>query len=167
MTKEKQEKEKTPVKRRDKEVDEVLVRIMNKDIPGSKNIYSGLRRIKGVSWSISNIVCVKLGLERTKRISELSAEEIKKIEEFLKNFDTFKFLKNRQNDFDSGEDKHLLNVDLDLKKEFDIKRLKKIKSYRGMRHSLKLPTRGQRTRSNFRRGGLAVGVRKKKAGKKG
>jgi len=167
MVKEKHKKESAPEKRQEKEIEETLVRILNRDIPGSRNVYSGLARIKGVSWAISNVVCVKLKIERTKKISELSADEIKKIEEFLKSSEIFGFLKNRQNDFDSGEDKHLLSVDLDLRKEFDIKRLKKIKSYRGMRHSLKLPTRGQRTRSNFRTSGLAVGVKKKKAGKKG
>jgi small subunit ribosomal protein S13 len=49
-----------------------------------------------------------------------------------------------------------------MKKEFDIKRLRKIKSYRGIRHASKLPVRGQRTRANFRRKGHAVGVKRKK-----
>ena len=39
---------------------------------------------------------------------------------------------------------------LELQKEFDIKRLKKIKSYRGLRHSTGQPVRGQRTKSHFR-----------------
>ena len=43
-----------------------------------------------------------------------------------------------------------LLVSLKLRKEFDLKRLKKIKSYKGIRHSLGLPVRGQRTRSNAR-----------------
>jgi small subunit ribosomal protein S13 len=38
-----------------------------------------------------------------------------------------------------------------LRKEFDIKRLKKIKAYRGVRHSAHLPVRGQRTKANFRK----------------
>jgi len=50
---------------------------------------------------------------------------------------------------------------LKLRKEFDIKRLKKVKSYRGMRHAFGLPVRGQRTRSHFRKG-RSVGVQKKK-----
>jgi small subunit ribosomal protein S13 len=51
-------------------------------------------------------------------------------------------------------------------KEFDIKRMKQIKSYKGMRHSLKQPVRGQRTRSHFRTTGVAVGVKKGGGAKK-
>jgi len=61
------------------------------------------------------------------------------------------FLKNRRNDFDSGEDVHMSGVDLKLRTEFDLKRLKKIKSYKGVRHAHNLPVRGQRTKGNFRR----------------
>ena len=143
-----------------------LIRILSKDIPGDKAIYPGLTRIKGVSWSISNAVCRTLKIPREKKIEELSKEEIKEIEEFINNPKLPDFLKNRRKDLDSGEDKHLNGADLDLQKEFDIKKLKKIKSYRGIRHSAKLPVRGQRTRSNFRRNrkkGGAVGVKKKSA----
>ena len=48
-----------------------------------------------------------------------------------------------------------------MKREFDIKRMKKIKSYKGARHSAGQPVRGQRTRSHFRSRGKAVGVTKK------
>jgi len=74
------------------------------------------------------------------------------------------FLLNRRKDFETGEDAHLIGTDLDMKKEFDIRRLKKIRSYRGLRHAFKHPTRGQRTRSNFRGKGKkkAVGVKSKK-----
>ena len=52
---------------------------------------------------------------------------------------------------------------LELQKEFDIKRLKKIKSYRGIRHTLGLPSRGQRTKGNFRPHKMkGVGIKKKK-----
>ncbi len=142
---------------------ETLVRIASQDILGEQKIYPGLTKIKGVSWAISNALCVKLHLDRNMKLSELSPDQLKKIEDTLKNLDLQNFLKNRQNDFDSGENKHLLGVDLDLAKEFDIKRLKKIKSYKGMRHSLGQPVRGQRTRSHFRKTGIAVGVKKKKA----
>ncbi len=148
------------------ETEEVLVRISGQDIPGSRGIYSGLTRVKGVSWSISNIICKKLNLERNKKIKDLTKEDKEKIELLLKNLEIPDFLKNRRNDFDSGENKHLIAIDLDLRKEFDIKRLKKIKSYRGLRHSLRLPSRGQRTRSNFRKSGVAVGVKRAKQGKK-
>ena len=150
----------------DREEHEVLVRILGKDIKGSKDIYTGLTKIKGVSWSISNATCIKLGFEKNLKISELSKEKIAEIEKFLKNIDVPTYLKNRISDRDTGEDKHLTGIELDMRKEFDIKRLKKIKSYRGLRHSLKLPSRGQRTRSHFRGKGKAVGVKKPKIGKK-
>ena len=75
------------------------------------------------------------------------------------------FMKNRRRDMDTGETKHLSTNNLDLRKEFDIKRLKKIRSYRGLRHAKGLPVRGQRTKSHFRTRGKknkAVGVKIKK-----
>ncbi len=142
---------------------ETLVRILVYDIPGSKNLYTGLTRIKGVSWTISNAICISLGLDKMKKISELSKEEIGKIEHFLKNPSIPDFLKNRRLDEETGQTSHFIGTDLDFKKEFDIKKMKKIKSYKGIRHTMKLPVRGQRTRSHFRQRGKAVGVKKKAA----
>ena len=52
--------------------------------------------------------------------------------------------------------------DLELARDFDIKRLKKIKSYRGIRHVAGLPTKGQRTRANFRKNKKkGAGIKKK------
>ena len=61
---------------------------------------------------------------------------------------------------DSGYDKHTVGPQLKLKKEFDIRRMKKTKSYKGMRHAVGLPVRGQRTKGHFRKG-KAVGVVKR------
>lgn len=150
----------------EQEQSEMLIRIMGKDLPGSKKLYPSLTRIKGVSWALANAVCVKLSLNKDSRISELKKEDIVMLENFLKNAEIPSFMKNRRNDFDTGQDKHLVGVDLSMRNDFDIKRLKKIKSYRGLRHSLGLPSRGQRTRSHFRGKGKAVGVKKPKGGKK-
>ena len=140
-----------------------IIRILQKDIEGGMTIYSGLTQIKGVSCGLANAVCKKLKIDKTRKVDSLSETEIKKIEEFLKNPDVSGFLKNRQNDFETGEDKHLTGSDLELRKEFDIKRLKKIKSYRGFRHIAGLPTRGQRTKSNFRKNrAKGSGIKKKK-----
>ncbi len=127
-----------------------VVRILSKDIEGKTKVYAGLTKIKGVSWSISNATCKKLNIPESKKIGELSETEIKKIESFLKNPEIPRYLYNRKNDFESGKENHMVGTDLELKSEFDIKRLKKIRSYRGIRHTLKLPLRGQRTKSNFR-----------------
>lgn len=146
-----------------REEHETLVRIMGFDIPGSKNIYAGLTRIKGVSWAISNAACINLGFPKAKKIVELSKPEIQKIEKFLHELPIYDFLKNRRTDIETGVTSHFYGADLDMKREFDIKRLRGIKSYRGIRHALKQPVRGQRTRSHFRTKGRAMGVKKKKA----
>jgi small subunit ribosomal protein S13 len=138
---------------------ESLIRILATDIPGSKRVIAGLTRIKGVSWTFSNAVLNKLGLDKTKKIEQLSKDEIVKISEFIMKPNLPAFLLNRKKDFDTGENKHLIGSDLDLQKEFDIKRMKKIRCYKGIRHIMGQPVRGQRTRSHFRKN-KTVGVTK-------
>jgi len=146
--------------------EETLVRIMATDIPGNKSVYAGLTKIKGVSWSFSNAICKVLNIDKKTKIKELSEKEIDNISEFIKNPKIPVFILNRRKDFESGKNKHLVGADLDLQKEFDIKRLRKIKSYKGIRHILGLPVRGQRTKAHFRKG-RAVGVKKGKIRKSG
>jgi len=164
--KEHKEPEKSEKPKEDKRQEIRLIRILSKDIPAHKKVYSGLTLIKGISWGFSNAICKKLGISRDKKIEDLSKEEIGKIEKFAGVEGVAGFLVNRRKDLDTGTDKHLVGSDLDLQKEFDIKRLKKIKSYKGSRHTAGLPVRGQRTKSHFRRNRKksgAVGVSKKKA----
>lgn len=151
-----------PKRVEEREEHEVLVRIFGYDIPGSKNLYTGLTRIKGVSWTIANALCIKLGFPRGKKVVELSKADIQKIEKFLETLPVYDFLKNRRTDIETGQTAHYYGTDLDMKRDFDIKRLREIKSYRGIRHALKQPSRGQRTRSHFRTKGRAMGVKKKK-----
>lgn len=131
--------------------DERVIRILSRDIEGGMKMYSGLTKIKGISWGLSNAVCKVLKIDKNRKIGSLTNEEIKKIIEFIKNPKIPTYMLNRRADFKTGEDKHLVSSDLDLQNEFDIKRLKKIKSYKGYRHMGGLPLRGQRTRSNFRK----------------
>lgn len=150
-----------------REETENLIRILSTDIPTSKNVYTGLTRIKGISWSFSNAICNVLGIDKNKKIADLTAVEIEKITEFVKKPEVPEFILNRRKDFDTGKNEHLLGSDLDLRRDFDIKRLKKIKSYRGIRHVTGQPVRGQRTKSHFRKN-KAIGVMTKaKPGKKG
>lgn len=142
-----------------------IIRILSKDIEGKVRLYPGLTQIKGISWSLSNAICKKLKFDKNRKIASLSPEEIRKIEGFIKSPETPKFILNRRSDFETGEDTHLIGSDLDLKKEFDIKRLKKIKSYRGLRHNIGLPVRGQRTKAHFRRNRKKSGGIKKKVKK--
>lgn len=141
-----------------------IVRIVQTDIPGNKNVLTGLTYIKGVSWTISNAICKIVKINQNIKISDLKEEDINKIISFLKDPKIPSYLMNRRNDFETGKDSHLITANLDMKKEFDIRRLKKIRSYRGLRHALGQPTRGQRTRSHFRGKGKkkAIGVSTKK-----
>jgi len=142
--------------------EERMIRIFSQDIEGKMKVYAGLTKIKGVSWGLSNAVCKILKIDKKRTIGSLNKQEIAQISEFLKNLKVPSFLTNRRQDFETGEDKHLIGADLDLQKEFDIKRLKKIKSYKGFRHASGLPLRGQRTRSNFRKNRKkGVGIKKK------
>ena len=144
--------------------EERIVRVLSKDIEGKMKVYAGLTKIKGISWSVSNAICKLLGINKSKKIGALTDEEIENISKFMKEAKLKKNLTNRQKDFESGENKHLIGVDLDLTKEFDIKRLKKIKSYKGFRHMAGLPLRGQRTKSNFRTNRRkGAGIKKKSA----
>lgn len=146
----------------EKKYDERVVRILSKDIEGKMKLYAGLTKIKGISWAFSNAICNSLKINKNRKIGSLTAEEVKKIEEFAKSPPIPKHILNRRNDFTSGEDKHLTGSNLELTSEFDIKRLKKIKSYRGLRHTANLPLRGQRTKSHFRRNRRkGTGIKKK------
>ena len=72
-TAENKEKSERP---RVKQETESLVRILQTDIPGSRNLFSGLTRIKGVSFSVVKAVCRNTGIEKSRKISSLSSEEI-------------------------------------------------------------------------------------------
>ena len=148
---------------------ERIVRILAKDIEGGMTVYAGLAKIKGISWTLSNAICKILKMDKKRKIGSLTEDEVGKITAFVKNPEVPIYLLNRRKDFETGEDKHLTGSDLELRNEFDIKRLKKIKSYKGYRHVAGLPVRGQRTRSNFRRNkSKGAGIKKKpKAGQPG
>jgi small subunit ribosomal protein S13 len=141
---------------------EAVVRIYGYDIPSAKSLYVGLTKIKGIGWSISNAICLKIGIPKSKKIGDLTKDEIAKVEAFLDNTEIYDFLKNRRSDPETGKTEHLYGTDLDVRREFDIKNMKKIKSYKGIRHSLKLPVRGQRTKSHFRAKKTTGGGIKKK-----
>ena len=148
-----------------------LVRIANADMKGTKQILYGLKKVKGAGIMFANAICKMANIPTDKKAGVLSDEEIKKIEAILK--DPLKYnipvwMLNRRKDMDTGEDKHLSTGDLKFTIDTDIKQMKKIKSYRGIRHMFGLPVRGQKTRSNFRPNkGKVKGVQKKKVGKKG
>jgi small subunit ribosomal protein S13 len=99
-------------------------------IPDHKSIWIGLTAIYGVGRIRSKKVLEDLKIDHMKKVSEISEEEQKKILDGLKEY--------------------ILENDLKREVSTNIKRLKEIKCYRGMRHNLGLPVRGQNTRKNAR-----------------
>ncbi len=139
-----------------------VVRIVDRDINAELPVYFGLTRISGISWSFANAILQVLNINKRKKLKELSEEEIKKIEDVAKNPEKYNipcWLYNNQKDYYTGENKHYIGADVKLKVEFNIRRLKKIRAYRGIRHELNLPVRGQSTKTHFKQ--------MKKRGKKG
>ena len=155
---------KKPVEAEKEILEEALVRVYSTDIPGNASVYAGLTRIKGVSWALSNAVCLSLEIDKNRKMKDLGEKEIEKITAFIKNPQIPEWMLNRRKDLETGTSKHLLTNDLDFAKETDIRFLKKIKSYKGWRHATGQPVRGQRTKSHFRHGS-SVGVAKSKEAK--
>ncbi|MBI5872396.1 30S ribosomal protein S13 [archaeon] len=142
-----------------------IVRLLSTDIDGTLNIGNALMRIPGIGFGISNAVCRILDINKQLQLGELKPEQIKAIElsigEMHKKLPGW--LLNRRHDLETGLDKHIVGAELRCRQEMDIKLMKKIKCYKGMRHALGLPVRGQRTKAHFRKGS-SVGVLKKAKG---
>ena len=140
-----------------------IVRLMNTDLDGNTKLLKSLIKVNGIKFAMANAVCNYLDLDKNKKIGLFTPEEIKTMEEVIKKPQDKlpNWLYNRRKDPETGKDEHLITADLKLKKEFDIKFMKKIKSYKGMRHAAGLPVRGQRTRAHFRTG-TSLGVVKSK-----
>lgn len=148
-----------------------FVRIANTDLDGNKPIYNALTKIKGINIMFSNAVLNVAGIEKAKKAGYLSENEANKIDNIIKEpakFGIPSWTFNRKKDPEDGADKHLIGATLTFTQDNDIKMMKKIKSYKGVRHILGLPVRGQRTRSNFRKNkGKVLGVKRKEGVKAG
>jgi len=122
----------------------------------------GLTQIRGVGYMFANTILNFLKINPNERIGYLSSEQIKSIENVIKNPLTSNFpswFLNRRKDVETGEDKHLITSDIAFTVRNDIEREKTVGSWRGIRHMFGLKVRGQRTRCTGRKGG-AVGVAK-------
>jgi small subunit ribosomal protein S13 len=139
-----------------------IVRLMGTDIPGTINLQKGLTKVRGIGANLSHTICTRMNIDGNMIVGSMKDTELKEIEIKLKAMDGVEsWMLNRQNDYDTGDNKHLLTTDLKLTRQFDQKRMQKIKSYRGLRLAAGLPVRGQRTKAHFRKGGKAVGVKRK------
>ena len=121
-----------------------MARIAGVNIPQNKLVQVGLTYIYGIGDKFSNQICDSLEIPKSKRVNELTDDQILKIREYIdKNF--------------------IVEGDLRRENSLSIKRLVDLATYRGSRHRKKLPARGQRTRCNARtRKGKAIAIAGKK-----
>ncbi len=145
---------------------EEIVRLMDTDLDGNESLEMALKQIKGIDFRLSRSILAVSGLESKKKLKEISEDQIKQIEEIIKN--PIKsgiplWMINRRKDIETGADIHLVSNDLDFAKRSDIDRMKKIRTWKGFRHMLGQPVRGQSTRSSFRVSGMVIGVSRKAA----
>jgi len=109
-----------------------MTRIAGTDIPDKKRIEIALTYILGIGKSLSGKILKKAGLNPDIKTEKLSEEEINKLRKIIESED------------------YKTEGDLRREKMMNIKRLKDIGSYRGVRHSRGLPVRGQQTKTNTR-----------------
>lgn len=127
-----------------------MARIANVTIPTDKQVQISLTYIYGIGPKFASNICASTGIDPTTRVKDLTEAELKKL----------------RDEIDSN-----YNVEGDLQRVVagNVKRLKDIQAYRGVRHKNNLPSRGQRTRTNgrTRRGKrVAVGGSQPKAASK-
>jgi len=108
-----------------------MARIAGVNLPNNKRLEIGLTYIFGIGRSLANRIIKELGLNQDMKCKDLTKEQANAIRNIM-------------------EKKY--RVEGELKREIlgNIKRLKEVGSYRGIRHAKKLPTRGQRTKTNSR-----------------
>ena len=134
-----------------------MPRILGIDIPTNKRVDIALRSIYGVGPLVAKTVLEETGIDPATRAKDLDEEQLSKITKKLQ-------------DVDVRGEKVLLEGDLRRMIGENLKRLKNVKTYRGMRHMRGLPVRGQRTQTNARtRKGAkkTVGVQRNPNAKKG
>jgi small subunit ribosomal protein S13 len=159
---EKKKDEKKFVKRKLIEGVRGLVRVAEVDLAGEKKIPNALLKIKGVGQSLANAIPQAAGLDSNLMIGTLTDEQVARLEEVIKNPIKHGIpfhMVNRRRDPQSGENRHVVSSELALTLKSDVDLMKKTRSYKGIRHELGQPVRGQRTRSSFRTGAM-VGVAK-------
>ncbi len=121
-----------------------MPRVIGIDIPDNKRLEISLTYIYGIGRRLSNEIISKLGLDPDMRAHKLTQDDIARINNLL-------------------QSEYIVEGDLRRQIQNNIKRLVSIHSYRGMRHRLGLPVRGQRSRTNAR---TRKGKRKTVANKK-
>lgn len=108
-----------------------MARILGVNLPQEKRVEVGLTSVYGIGLSLSKKILKEVGINPDTRVKDLNENEINNIRSVIE-----------------GK----IKVEGDVRREVsqDIKRLKEVGSYRGSRHALGLPVRGQRTKTNSR-----------------
>ena len=124
-----------------------MARIKNIELPGEKHTCIGLTAIYGIGRSLANKICDNAGVDRAKKIKDLTDNEITALRKEV--------------------DKEIVEGDLRREVQLNIKNKMEINSYQGTRHKKGLPVHGQRTSRNARtrKGKGKVVANKKKVGK--
>ena len=107
-----------------------MARIAGVNIPENKHVEISLTHIFGIGRKTAQDICESLKIDYTRKISDLSEEEIENIRNAVAT--------------------HTVEGDLRRNISTNIKRLMDLASYRGIRHRRKMPTRGQKTKNNAR-----------------
>jgi len=141
-----------------------VVRMVGFDLPGDVKVPYAISRIRGVGLNLALALTKQLGIDPTLRLGEVEEEKLESLERVLRDKKHVAlpiWFKNRRSDVLENEDMHLIGSDLLMGVRGDVELLKRIKCWRGVRHSLGLKVRGQRTRVTGRFG-RSVGVSKGK-----
>ena len=154
---------KTTKKEHDEDFNYIL-RLADTDIDGERPVTYGLASIKGIGIRMATIVVRKSGVKPDVKIGTLSDADVDKLRDALDAIeeDAPTWIFNREKDYETGEDRHIIGIEVELQRKDDINLLKKIKCYKGTRHDTGHKVRGQKTRSNGRKG-LTLGVSKKRS----
>ncbi len=146
--------------------EKVFFRKLRSQVDGNAKIEHGLTQISGIGRRFAQVITKVAGVDPNLRIGAISEKDLNRLEEIILNpieNGVPKWMVNRPKDLRTGEDLHIIGNKLEITVKRDVDRMKKIKSYKGVRHHLKLKVRGQRTRSTGRHG-LVIGVVRRKKG---
>lgn len=141
-----------------------IVRVCETNVDGTKKIKQALLKVKGVGYALANASPKMSGFGNV-HIGSLTDEQLEKLEDVIKNPVKYGFpahMVNRIKETFTGESHHLVESELLLAVKTDIDFMKKIRCYKGVRHEIGQPVRGQRTRSSFRTG-IQIGVTRRGA----
>ncbi len=141
-----------------------IVRIAETDLDGTKKLRGALLRIRGIGQTLAASLPRAVGLDSTVMLGSLNDEQLARLEAAIKNPLSVGIPVNcidRRGDPATGGSHHIISSNLMMTQKFDIDAMKKMRCYKGIRHELGLPVRGQRTRSSFRTG-MVAGVTRAK-----